>query len=355
VPLAFLAVSLLNSASSAEEGAAPSLTFYPSLHVKFVDGQAKNYFLSQASVVNVSGSTMTDLTLRHRFPEGFKARLINAEAQAAFKRPEGFSESLEGDAYTVRLPELRIAEATVLAVELPYYGRPGIVSFPGVEVEYTQAGEKRTEKGPDQTWDLSKYTKYAGTLREFIKRYAGLDLNIPSSGDDWGFSNLAARAAGKEVTGAVEIETESSGRTRFSLQAGTPGNLRQMLLIKRSYDPARQLKATDEVRRFVMNMVQAKADFVLDGDSISIQKGKMGRWEAWVAETRWRDRVKERLGEGPSRWYIFADEKNGSEYIINISAQGRGVGLGKADLPNPEREQALMAELEGMVKSLRVL
>jgi hypothetical protein len=334
---------------------APRLTFYPSLQIRFLAGQARNYFFSQAGVVNASGASMTDLTLRQRFPEGFTAKLISPEAQSVFKRGEGFTESLEGNVYTIKLPELRIAEATALAVELTYQGRPAAVTFPGVEVEYTQAGQQIREKGPDQKWDLSKYTKYSGTLREFIKRYAGLDLVIPDSGDDWGFSNLAARATGRIATGAVEIDTETSGRLRFSIQAGTPGTLRQMMVIRRPYDPARYPRANDEVRRLIVDLVQTTADFSLDGDNFSVQKKKLGRWDAWVAQTRWRDRVKDRMGEGPSQWYIFADEKTGGQYIINISAQGRGAGAGKADVPDPAREQALMAQLEGIVSSMRVI
>ncbi|HET9480231.1 MAG TPA: hypothetical protein VFP98_00610, partial [Candidatus Polarisedimenticolia bacterium] len=116
-----------------------------------------------------------------------------------------------------------------------------------------------------------------------------------------------------------------------------------------------ELKAGDEVRRLVMDQVQATADFTLDADNAVIEQQRIGRYDAWVLETRWRDRVKERLGEGPSRWYVFADKKAGLQYIINLSAQGRGAGPGRADAPNPEREQELMAELEGIVTTLRIL
>ncbi|HKY31075.1 MAG TPA: hypothetical protein VJV23_00970 [Candidatus Polarisedimenticolia bacterium] len=341
-------------AALARQEATPSLTFYPALHLKFVDAQARNYFRVQSGVVNVSGAPMTELVLVQRFPDGFTPRLVGPEEQVFFKRPEGFSESLEGNVYTMRLPELRIAEATALVLELSYQGRPAAVTFPAVEVEYLQGGERRKEKGPDQTWDLSKYTKYSGTLREFIKRYAGMDLRIPNEQLSWGFSGLAARAAGKVATGPVEIDADGTGRMRFSLQAGTPGELRQLMLIKRPSNPARDPKANDEVRRLVMDMVQSTADFTLDADDFSVRKQKLGRWNAWVAETRWRDRVKDRLGEGPSRWYVFTDEKQGSQYVINISAQGRGAGAA-LESPNPEREKELMAELEGIVASIRLL
>jgi hypothetical protein len=330
------------------------LTYYPSLQLKFKDAQARNYFLLNSGLVNASGAAMTDLVVRQRLPEGFTARVVPAEGQAALKRPQGFSESLEGDVYTMKMPELRLAEATAIVLELTYQGRPAIVAFPPVELEYSQDGQRRAEKGPDLSWDLSKYTKYSGTLREYIKRYAGLDMKIPFEDEDWGFSNLAARASGKIATGPVEIDSESSGRMRFSLQAGSPGTLRQLMLIRRAPGTAKPLAARDEVRRFVMDMIQSTADFTLDGDDFSVEKGKLGRYEAWICQTRWRDRVKDRLGEGPSRWYVFTDDKQ-QQYVINISAQGRGAGAGMADTPNPDRERELMAELEGIVTSLRIL
>jgi hypothetical protein len=268
---------------------------------------------------------------------------------------EGFSESLEGNTYTMKLSQLRIAEDSTLAVQLDYSGRPGQVTFPGVEVEYTQDGVTRTEKGPDQTWDLSRYTKYSGTLREFIKRYAGMELAVGEGTDDWGFTNIAAMAAGRpNATGAVEIDNDQSGRTRFSLAAGLPGNLRQIMVLKRKYDPARYPKAGDEVRRLIMDSVQSTSEFSLDSDNAEITKGKLGRWDAWILDTRWRDKVKDRLGEGPSRWYLFADDKSATQFLISIQAQGRGGGPGKADVPAPQREAALMSELEKVVSTLRL-
>ncbi len=359
LPRAAAAALALLAPAAAQEGSgdatAPSLTFYPALHLKFVDGQARNYFHSRTTVVNVSGQVMHDLVMKQEFPEGFTPQILDPRQVADLKRPEGFGESLEGGTYTMTLPELRIAEATSLAVALPYRGRPTMVRFPGAEVTYSQGGERKTLRGPDQTWDLGKYTRYSGTMQDFIKRFAGLEMRVPSFEEDWGFSSLAHRSAGKVSTGVVEIDEEPGGRLSFSIESGAPGSLRQMMVRRRPRNPAREPKAKDEVRRFVLDLVQASADFTLDSDAISIAQRKVGRFDAWVADTRWRDRIKDRLGEGPSRWYVFVDDKSSTQYIINVAAQGRGAGPGKADAPNPAREEELMSTLETMVSSLRLL
>lgn len=354
LPLAVVSLALWSPPALAREGGAPKLTFYPALLLKFEGGEAKNHFLAQFGVVNVSGEALTDLTLRLEFPSGFTAEQLGPDAQAAFKRPEGYQETMQGNVFTVRLPELRIAEATAMIVELSYQGRPTNVTFSGVAAEFAQNGQRMAEKGPDQTWDLAKYTKYSGTIREFVKRYGSIDMRIPGN-DDWGFSTLADRAAGRVSTGPVEIESDRVGRMRFSLQAGAPGNLRQVLVMRRPKSSARELKADDEVRRFVLDAIQATADFTLSADEMTISRGKIGRYSGWIADTRWYDRVKDRLGEGPWRWYVFTEPKAGDQYLIGISAQGRGAGPGKADAPNPGRERELMSELEEIVSSIRLL
>lgn len=344
-----------STGSYARQKGQRKLNFYPSLHLKFLAGEKDKYFVARTGVVNMSGKPMTDVVMRQTFDKKFIPEYLGNDQRANLHMPEGFQESIEGNSYTTMLPELRIAEAAPLAVVLKYKGRPGEVTFAGVEVEYTQDGERIKEAGPDLKWDLSKYTKYSGTLRDYIKRYAKIDMEIPEGGDDWGFTDLAARVSGRVPTGPVEVEELATGRMRFSIEAGVAGDLRQILVMRRPYDPSRQLKANDEVRRFIMGTVRSLADFTLDVDEMSIRREKVGRYDAWVAETRWHDRIKDRLGEGPTRWYIFVDDDAENLYVISISAQGRGLGPGKADQPNESREQELMAELADIVSSIRVL
>ncbi len=349
-----VAVFLLSVLSLGDARAqAPQLTYYPALELQFLQDSSKNFFLSQSWVVNSSGKPMTDMVLTQRFPKGFTAELPPDSERVRLKLPEGSSHSLEGNVYTLKLPELRIAEATALLANLSYKGRPGSVEFPGTEVEYTQDGERHKEKGPDLTWDISKYTRYSGTIEDFIKRYALLDLDLPSG--QWGFSSAASRSAGKIPTGVVDIESGPGERLRFSVEAGEPGNLRQMMVTRRAYNPARKLTAQHEVRQYVEDLVKTTAEFTLDVDEMVIRQEKLGELDAWVVDTRWHDRVKDRLGSGPSRWYIFLDDDEQFQYVINISAQALGSGAANLESPKPEKEDELMAEMAQVVKGLRIL
>jgi len=353
VLLAAASPALSPAAPPPQAGGAPALTFYPSLQLKFEPGQTGNYFVARIGIVNMSGGPMTDLVLKQTFPKKFKPSLLGDRHHDSASRPQGFEERLEGETMIVRIPELREAEATALAAILTYEGRPTELPFSGIEAEYTIDGARRTEKGPDQSWDLTRYTKYSGSLEEYIKRYASIEMEIPD--DDWGFTDLAARLSGRIPTGPVEIESNASGRMLFSIQAGTPGEMRHFMVLKRPLRENQVLKANDEVRRFVMGSVGALAEFTIDGDEMSVRREKVGRFDAWVAETRWYDRVKDRLGEGPARWYILPDEKAQTQWIVTIIAQGRGEGPGKADVPNEPKEKELMTQLEGMVGSMRIL
>src|SRR5262245_9688866 len=113
VALAFGTILTAGSApSSARQSDAPKLTYYPSLKLKFRDAQARNYFVLQSGLVNASGGALTDLVVRQRFPQDFNPNLLASGSHEAMLRPGGFSESLEGGVYTMKLASLRVAEAT---------------------------------------------------------------------------------------------------------------------------------------------------------------------------------------------------------------------------------------------------
>jgi hypothetical protein len=355
--LPLMLVAGLSFSSALPQGApsqAPAVTIYPSFHVKFAR-EGGNYLLASTVILNVSGYTVRDLTLTQSFPD----ELIPSPAPEAtheyFRRPDGYEESIEGQTYRMHVPLLRRRELTTSFVLLRYDGRPSKATVPAATVEYTVAGEseKRTQDGPFLDLDVRKYTRYSGSLSDFIKRYARMQLPIPEDGEaDWGFSSFATRVRAKTPVGIVEIEG-GADEGKFSLLSGAPGDAREMLVSWKPTKEARPAETEEQVRQLIKRQMFAGADFAMDLENASLEKKKLARGQAWVLDTRWTDGVADRLGGGPIRWYVYDDPEKKSRHVIMIRAQGRGAGPGKADVPNPEREAALMGELEKIVGRFR--
>ncbi len=354
LPLVLVAGLSFSSALAQAPSQAPAVTIYPSFHVKFAR-EGGNYLLASTVILNVSGYTVRDLTLTQSFPE----ELIPSAAPEAIHefvtRPEGYEESIEGQTYRLHVPLIRRRELTTSFVLLRYDGRPASAVVPAATVEYVVAGEseRRTQSGPSLELDLKKYSRYSGSLADFIKRYARMQLPIPEDGEtDWGFSSLASRVRAKTPLGIVEIEGGVE-EGRFSLISGAPGDTRELLVSWKPTKEARPAETEEQVRELIKRQTFAGADFSMDLESGSLEKRKLARGEAWVLDTQWQDGVADRLGGGPIRWYVYDDPEKKSRHVIMIRAQGRGAGPGKADVPNPEREAALMEELATIVDRFR--
>jgi len=332
----------------------PALTIYPAFHLKFA-GEGRNYLLAGITLVNVSGQEMRDLFLTQRFPEDLAPASASGGIYDYLARPEGFEETIEGQTYQMRVSLLRRRELTAGYVVLSYHGRPAEATVAPCEITYTVSGQTRSERGPALTLPLTKYSKYSGSLADFIKRYASLQLRLPETPTaDWGFSALASKVRGKTPFGLVEVEGDAA-EGRFSLLSGAPGETREILVAWKPTAKARSARSEEDVRKILGEQIVAAAEFSIDLAGAAIEKMPLARGSAWVVSARWRDRVPARLGEGPVRWYVYEDPQRSAQYIILVRAQGRGAGPGKADVPSPEKESALMAELEGIVKSLRPL
>lgn len=349
------AALLLPTATPARAQGAPGLNVYPSFHVKFMHA-GKTYLLASTVIVNVSESTMRDLTLVQQYPDEVAPEQAGAGIHEYFTRPEGSSDSVEGRTYTMKTPLLRRGEITSAVVTLRFKGRPSSATIPPAHITFAAAGKMLEESGPPLTLDLTKYTKYSGKLMDFIKRYAGIIISIPrDDGPDWGFSSFASRVRGKTPLGMVEIEGDAE-EGRFSLVRGAPGETRVMLVSWKPESTARPAESKSEALEVVRRQIMPSADFNMDDQgTVEILKGKLGRNQAWVVSGRWKDKVVDRLGEGPVRWYVYNDSSRARQYVVMIAAQGRGAGPEKSSTPAGEQEAALMKELESILESFRPL
>ena len=336
----------------AQTGEVQSLTIYPSFQVKFMH-EGKSYLLASTIVVNVSDRVIRDLALTQVYPPDLVPEAAPEGVLEYLARPEGTTSSIEGQTFKMHTPMLRRGEVTSAVALLRYDGRPSTASIPPAEITYTSSGQAATESGPALTLDLKKYTKYSGDLSDFIKRYAGIVLTFSSTeGPDWGFSAFASRVKGKTPLGLVEIEGDPE-EGRFSLTRGAPGETRMILMTWRPADDSRPVQSEAAVQEILKRQISSGSDFVMDNESARIEKGKLGRNEAWVVTSRWKDRIQDRLGEGPIKWFVYEDRTRSRQYIMMIAAQGRGAGPEKAVVPNEAQEKALMEELEAIAGSFR--
>lgn len=349
-----LGLGLLPAQEPGSEG--PALNIYPSFHLRFAL-EGRNYLVASLVVLNVSGVEVRNLTIVQTFPDNLVASAAPEWVHEYTTHAEGYAETLEGNTFTMKVPVLRKREVLNGFVLLGYKGRPNEASIPPATAEYTALNTPRTQSGPPVLIEIGKYTKYSGSLADFLKRFAGLQMRFPEAGAfDWGFTALASRARAKTPIGMVEIEGDAT-EGRFSLGSGAPGDLQEMIV---SWRPAASAKPTgtpEEMRRILHDQVHAAVDFTFaaEGEGATIEKERLARGEAWTLSTRWKDRVPGRLGEGPMRWWVYLDPEKKTQYVFMVRAQGRGAGAGKSDVPNPEKEAALMKDLEGIVRSFRPL
>ncbi len=346
--------TMATSAALAQPSSPSGLNVYPSFHLKFERGGG-TYLLASTIIVNVSDKTVRDLTLQQTYPRDLVPTTAPSGIHEYFARPEGFQESVEGQVYTMTTPLLRRGEMTSALALLRYDGRPSTAVIPPAQIKYSAAGESFTEGGPALTLDLNKYTKYSGTLTEYIRRYAGIVLEFPGGdGPDWGFSGFASSVRAKTPIGMVETEGDAA-EGRFSLIRGEPGDTRLLLVAWKPEPNAGLAESRAQVLDVVRRQIMPSAAFELDMEGATVEKGRLGRYEAWVIGSRWTDKVVDRLGEGPARWYLYDDTTRKRRYLVLIAAQGRGAGPGKAGTPNLEKEASLMKELEQIAGSFRAL
>jgi len=341
-------VSLL-ARESGDEG--PQLAISPSFQLKF--NGTHNYLLATMVIVNASGHEMRNLTLTQTFPDSFVPATATDGIHEFFIRPEGFQEKLEGQTYTMSVPTLHRRELTTGFVILRYNGRPSDAEIRPAEVVYTTGDQTKKETGPPLKLDLTKYSKYSGSLSEYLKRFASLQIRIPENDKaDWGFSSLAYKVRARSPLGVIEIDGDAT-EGRLSLLSGAPGDEKEMLMSWKPAARAKPASTPEQLKKLIGDQVMASADFSFDLESASAEKGAFSRGDAWSLSTRWKDRVPGRLGEGPMKWYVYTDPQKETQYVILVRAQGRGAGADNANVANPEKESALMKELDEIVRSFK--
>jgi hypothetical protein len=92
-------------------------------------------------------------------------------------------------------------------------------------------------------------------------------------------------------------------------------------------------------------------EYVPEGLQVTQEKWKKYN-DSWKLSGQWRDTVKNRLGGGPVLARVFYGAHEDVQYYVLALGQGRPLGEASAQ-PNPDKEQALLAEMNTLVESFR--
>ena len=331
---------------------------WPAYNVMFDADTNKIYFLAGVYIQSLITSDLRDLTLRVAPPEGFTLTPPPAEIHVAMRRAEGFSEEMVDGSYAMKQRFLGGSQATTMFYELRFTGRPTTVEFPGVEIEYRVRDEAKKYQAFAEAHDLSQYGRFSGNITDYIRRYAGFTLNLNPKKQaplDWAFSALDYRSSGTNPMGIIEVEgtPESDGSLR--MQAGFPGDFREILVRWMPKKRGRKDPVTREIAaKELQKSIQALGDFSVAPESLEWSEETLARVPTVVVTGRWMDKKKARLGSGPFRMYLLNDPRSQRDLVIYYGAQARGVGPENADRPAPEKEAALMEELESFIATLRL-
>jgi len=318
---------------------------------------AKISFLSAVYVVNISPDTVRDLVFTARPPEGFSLALAPRELQEIYLREaDDFHQELVEGAYRMTQAHLAPNQGTILFYQMTYNAKAESANFPGLQVEYKIEDADATHQftAPEAALSLARYHRFAGTINDFIRRYAaaGFTFPIAPGSPEWTFVSPDYRAFPR---GFVDVNLVPPDReAQFRVQTGYPGDFREMLFRWQTKERSKKDPLTEANARTQLDvLVRWLGDYSLEAESIKVTAGKLARLPAFILEGRWVDNKPERLGSGPFRFYAFHDPRGGKDYFIYAGAQGRGIGPERSETPAPEQEQKLLREITAIAESFR--
>ena len=354
--LSLLAVAGLHpQASLAQEAHTNSRPFvvYTQYNPTFVPGKSRVFFTVTAYVQNGTSKDYKDVEIRRSFPEGFEVKTVPDAFQAVVRRPPEFKQGIDANQYTMFLPEIWGGRGASIFYEVHPKGRHDQVMLPGLEITYDLEGTQLNTTTSGDLVEFKRYTHFSGSLRDFLKRNAQVAMEFETKGDPWRMAAVDFKALGRNPAGITGISGDLT-EGHFRLQAGVPGTFRDLLVVwwpKRKKD---RVQTEEKFRQLVKKYSSWVGLRQLIDDSIKVQANhSFKKFRGWYAQGIWRDDVPERYGEGPFSSALMYSSVSNAEYLLFWWAQGRGMGLGRSNVPQPARDAALMKQLDAIVNSFR--
>jgi len=334
---------------------------YPSYSAKF-DLKTGNFSLITSVVVyNISGETLTNVTFKQVYPDG-------VTVSETYQRDAGTSATGEQSAaerritehtFSASMPTYKNRQYVVIFNELHLERRLDQVTFPGIEISYTDPdGAAQTTQLQESSYDLFSLSNVVGGLKRYLHKQNEItfefDKAVPNR-TEWEFAPKAASAQGRFPTGIIQSfpgETRYEGY--FRIRSGAPGDTLQLLVAYKPIDKKDFIPDQDTLMKRLGEYLRWCGEFEFSSENLSVSQDKWKKYkDVWTAEGRWIDTIKDRLGEGPFKARVFFGPHEDVEYVLLGLVHGRGLGAEASATANPDKEAALMAELDALMETFK--
>ena len=338
---------------------APLFSVYPSYSAKFNIGTEKFSLVTQMVIYNISGQTFTDAGFKQTCPEGVSVKeTYQREVGTEATGEQSSARKVENNVFYASLPTFKNRMYVVIPNELVLARRLNEITFPGVEITYTDPdAQKHTVKMQDNTYDLFIYSNVVGGLERFLHKYNNITFDfakaVPNR-KEWEFAPIAASAQGRFPTGMIgTFPGENQYNGYFRLRSGPPGDNIQIVVAYKSAQKKERVKDQDALMKRLREYLRWCGEFDFQQDALKVTQGQWKKYDdAWSVEGRWVDTLKNRLGEGPLKAKVFWGAREDVEYYVLALAHGRALGADSAN-PNPDKEAQLAGEIDHLLDTLK--
>jgi hypothetical protein len=351
-------VGVLVTPAAAQE--APLFSVYPTYRAKFNIATEKFSLVSSAVIYNISGQTFTDVTFKQTYAEGIKVKeTYQREVGTAETGEQSSARKVEDNTFYASTPSYKNRQYVVIFNELDLARRLNQITFPGVEITYTDPqGKPQQAKLQPNTYDLFIYSNVVGGLDRFLKQYNKIFFDFAKATpqrQEWEFAPIVASAQGRFPTGIIgTFPGEDQYNGYFRLLSGPPGDNLQMVVVYKGIDKKEKVADQETLLKRLREYLRWCGEFEFATDGLQVTRGEWKKYDdTWSVEGRWLDTVKNRLGEGPAVARVFFGPREDVEYFVLALGHGRKLGAEGSATPNPEKESQLLAEMKALVESFR--
>jgi len=348
-------VALATSPASPDS---PLFSVYPSYGAKFDIGTEKFSLVTQMVVYNISGQTFTDVGFKQTFPDGVSVKeTYQREVGTEATGEQSSARKVENNVFYANLPTFKNRMYVVIPNELVLARRLNEITFPGVEISYTDPeGQKQTAKMQDNTYDLFIYSNVVGGLERFLHKYNNITFDfakaVPNR-KEWEFAPIAASAQGRFPTGIIGTSGDNQYNGHFRLRSGPPGDNIQVVVAYKAAQKNERVKDQETLMKLLRDYLHWCGEFDVQPDALKVTQGQWKKYDdSWSIEGRWVDTVKNRLGEGPLKAKVFWGAREDVEYFVLALAHGRALGVDSAN-PSPDKEAQLTGQIDRLLDTFK--